>query len=340
MLARYRVAAYLVLWVVSLLVVPLAAPPARQPTYGPPPIAPSYGWAYGPTLTYEGTPIPGQGALAVTVNFTGPLKAAMERWTFAATGSVAARWALSSWELVRANGSLLNLSWRCPAGLGWVNLTHAVPNGLLFPLQAGFQDERSSAARAAGACIPGGAATVLVTSDGGYAREVPYGGSLSCTLYLCNSVREYAASWSLSLAASGSASPFERWSLQGLYDPTVSGYRFLSTSPGPLGTYANGSLNLSGSDLGAQPTPPQPAPEVEFLDSVALVLLVPAVAILFEYLLFRRETRKGEEETERAVLAALTPDEAEGVPPGEVYDTTMDETVPAAANGAPPPPAR
>lgn len=330
MRARYRLGAYAVLWVVSLLAVPLLLPPARDPTYGPPPVAASYGWAYGPSVTYAGTPIPGQGSLTVTLNFSGPVGSASEHWNFSAQGGVASRWPIASWLLLRTNGSLLALSWTCASGRGWANLTHAVPNGLAFPLGASFEDQRASPASLAGPCVPSGKSAGVVSTQGGYQRVVPPGGSVSCVLYLCNSVREYQASWSLSILApttpSGPAVSLALWSLQGLYDPAISGYRFLSVSPGPSGSYVNGSLNLSGTALGAQPTPSSPAPEVEFLDSVGLLLAVPVSAALVEGLTYRHATRKAERETEREVMAALTPEEVRKVPPGEVFDNTMDES--------------
>ncbi|MDE1819299.1 MAG: hypothetical protein KGJ23_03145 [Euryarchaeota archaeon] len=326
MQARRRLLLYLALWVASLVVLPLLLPPARDPTYGPPPVLGTATWTYVADSTYEGSVLPNGGTVALNLALTGAHDTpVLERWNWSARGPVASTWPFAGWVLDGVNGYLEGIAWQCPNGTSWANLSRPVPGGLSFPLGAGGVWSTTVSAVVGGACSSAIAST-FAQVNATYQRLYPPGSSTSCVLYVCNSYRQYATTLSVVLRTLSSG-PLAAWTLQGLYDPSISGYRALeATSRAPTASEPV-TANLSVADVPGVSTPSSPSPATEFLDSAVLVLLVPAAALLFEVLAFRRATQRAELATERAVLSALSPEEAEAVPPGEVYDSTVDESV-------------
>lgn len=303
MQVRLRLALWVVLWVVSLLSVPALLPPAREPTYVDP--APSVGesWSFGPTEGYLGTPSPG--ADRVTMNVT-EVDAGRSTLNFSThvTGAPSAspRWPFLSWTLGPTDGAWVAFAWSCADGSSWANLSQPLPVGITFPLEAGSSENSSAPALVSGACGSGDA-TVLV--NGSYTRTYPPGSAISCVLYVCNALRQYAMAATVVVVSSTTGALWAAWHLRGLYDPLVSGFRSIAVSPGRGPQDENGSTNLSLATTNANGDPPTPNAFVEFGESALLLVAVPLLAIVLEGLLLRRRSRREEEEDERAVLAAV-----------------------------------
>ncbi len=330
MRARLRLVTYAVLWVVTLLAVPIALPPAREPTYGPPPLTSTYNWSYGGAPTYQGSPQSSLGGLQVHEAPSTPGHGDLvENWSVGTMHGPSVPWPLTGWQLAYSDGWWESVSWRCPDGSSArANLSHPLAGGLTFPLGGSGAESGSTFAHLRGDCVL--AANGTVSAEGGYTRLHPAGGSVSCVLYVCNAYRVYAMWVQLVVRSNASSTPLATWTLQGIYDPTISGYRALSESPGPgpVGTYVNGSMNLTVQGPGGAGTAPSPDPVVEYGQSLLLLLALPLVALAVELLSFLRSNRRADADTEEKVMAALRGDEREGVPPSPLFDSSLDESAP------------
>ena len=305
-----RLGIYATVWVATLLLVPLIVPPAREPSYGPPAVAPGDAWTYGFTSTYEGPPVPAPGRLHLNLtDLRSSGGAAVLDVNFSAQDAPNATWPFRGWEVRTADGRWVGLAWACANGTGYANFSGPLAVGLVFPLGAGGSSSGSSPSSLQGAC---GLGPATVEVNGSYDRAFPPGGAVACVLYVCNAVRTYHLEATI-VVLSGTVGPaIAAWHLWGEYDPSVSGFRTLSVTPG-TGGYRGGSTNLTLASWAAGPTMPTPDLYTEIALSALLLLAVPLVVLGAEAWRLRREGRRADASTREEVLAALPKERARQV---------------------------
>lgn len=301
-----RLVAWAAVYVALLLLVPLAVPPTVDPSFTTPVLTPGDSWDYDVSTSYQGPHLSGGSANenVSAVRSVGPTLEAT--FLVAGKGPVGSAWPIPEWNLSVANGDWTSFSWTCPQGRSWANLSSPLPVGFSFPVLSPTTENATVPATLSGACAAGSGSVV---SSGGAGRQFAPGGSDACTLYVCNQLRLYPFKAEVWVLPSGSTIPLVGWTLRGEWDPSVSGDRYLSVSPGLAPGFANRSVNLSLASTDAAADPPSPSPATMYGVSALLVLSVPLLAVLLEVLRFRRIARRAEEEEEAAVLAALPPED-------------------------------
>jgi hypothetical protein len=311
-----RLALWVAVYLAILIAIPAAVPPSPNPTFYTPSWTAGSSWAYTSTPTYEGSQVQGArivvnvtsigttaNGLTATVDFSAP-----RGFSFPFTQ---VRVALS-------DGDWSGLEWTCAQGRSWANLTVPLPVGFSFPLTTSTTTNATESAVVQGDCTAGGSA--VLTSEGGVQVSLGTAGSQGCFLYVCNQLRTYPFRDELALVPTAGGTALAAWTIRGTFDPAVSGYRYLSVSPGLTDGFENRSVNLT---LGATVVPPeaaQPSGSVMYGESAALLIVWPVLITLLEYRAMVREARAMEDEQDEAVLAALSDEEKERAESDELLE--------------------
>lgn len=315
MKARWRLVVYVALTVALLLAVPAALPPDMGATYGSPPWTSTTDWIYGVASTEGGPREAGSPLLEISVRNVTPLSNNTYGATVVAsvTNGALPDWILVSWDISLSNLGWRNLSWPCDGGDQWARLATPLPWGGSAPFGTTEIFDESSTTLESGNCADGpGTATV----EGVQAMVMPPKGP-DCSLYLCNEERMYNISADLTLKSpSGDILLDEFW--QGLYDPEISGYRWLSVGPADA-PGDRGAVNLTLLSYHTVSTQPDPEPLFGIAESIGLIFLGPGLAILSEMMLSKRETRR-EQEERHAFIRTLAGPELKAPPPPDPED--------------------
>ena len=314
MRARWHLVFWLALFVASLVVLPALVPPQREPTYTIGPLSVGDHWIY------TGTSPPG----ATTTRFPPRLYVNV---TQVAGGSGGSPTQISesfqslprgspSWPWLNLTyqdpvGALVAFGVTCGTGNGTVMPERPVPLGLTFPLAGVSRTSFRVPATTQGNCPWG---TVEMNGTGVIVPVPPSTGE-TCGLYVCNLAWTYQVSYRITVTSvtGGVLYPV---SFEGIYDPSISGYRSLSATS-DQGNWS-GSLAVSQ----APATTPSPALWVSLLQSLGVVLLVPLVALAVEGLRFRRSARRQAEEDRKELSQLLPP----GMP--DPFNEPLDDLPP------------
>jgi hypothetical protein len=309
----HRLFLYVGVTVVFLLVLPLVVPPDPHVEYEIPAWSSTTRFVYGPSAEFGGPVLTHSASWTlevVTWNVSGMLIQAGLRTMV--TGASTPPWPILAWGEEFGSGGWDELTLACPGGgSSTVNLTTPLEIGLRFPLtDAGFSTRESAPGLGSGDCLNG---PVTVTTVGGYQAVIPSGG-FHCVLYDCPTSRTYTMDVELSVVSLSGPDLWEGRFL-GVYDPLISGWRYLSYSPGNGTGFSPGSENFTlYSDLSA-PSAVVPTPYLGLLESTLTVLAVPLGSLGLEIGLARRQLRREERERERLLRTLLPPDR--GSPPPE-----------------------
>lgn len=324
--AAYRFTLWAAGYVALLLLVPAAFPPPVDPSFDTPVWSAGNLWEYGTASTYEGLRTLGGEVLINTtaVGKLGPASNLTASISYRGLGPAGVDWPLAGSSILLSDGDWTGLEWTCGTGRSWANFSAGVPVGYAFPLTGPQLVNSTASATVAGSCTAPGAASIV--SEGGMQVVDSGGGSAGCTLYVCNQLRLYPFRDELSIGPPGGGAPWVDWTLRGTFDPTVSGYRYLSISPGLTDGFENRSVNLTlgnSADVGDLASP---SPATMYGESALLVFLWPVAVLLLEVQRLRRLTRQADEEGEAAVLAALSEEEREGVEPDLLVEEEVGTT--------------
>ncbi len=299
MRARWHLVFWLVLFVASLLVIPALIPPQRAPTY---PIGPV---STGDQWVYQGTSPPGPvttgppprlyvNLTAVTGGSGGNLTEVSESFQTLPRGAPSWPWLNLTYQ--DPLGAIVSFGVPCPSGNVSVTPDRPVLLGLGFPLTGASRISFAVPAHTQGGC-PWGS----VNLDGtGVTTPLPPPTGEHCGLYVCDLAWTYRVSYQINVT-SLTGTVLYPVSFEGIYDPSVSGYRSLSATS-DRGNWS-GSLAFSR----APATTASPPLWVSLLESLGVVLLVPLVALVVEGLRFRRTARRQAEEDRRELSELLPP---------------------------------
>ncbi len=315
MRARWHLVFWLALFVASLLVVPALIPPQREPTYTIGPVSVGDHWIY------QGSSPPGAASTgappqlymnvtAVTGGVGGNLTEVSEGFQTLPRGNPSWPWLNLTYQ--DPLGAIVSFGVPCGAGNVTVTPERPVVLGLGFPLTGATGGSFTVPARTRGNC-PWGA----VTLDGaGVTHPLPPPAGENCGLYVCDLAWTYQVSYRINVT-SLTGTVLYPVSFQGIYDPSISGYRSLSASS-ERGNWS-GSLAVSQ----APATTASPPLWLSLLESLGVVLLVPLVALAVEGLRFRRSARRQAEEDRRELSELLPP----GMP--DPFQEPLDDLPPS-----------
>jgi hypothetical protein len=314
MRARWHLLFWLALFVVSLVVLPALIPPQREPTYTIGPLAQGDQWIYqgaGPTGV---APTSGPPRLYVNVTrITGGLAGSPTQITesFQSVPRGPPSWPWLNLTYRDPVGTLVSLGVPCGSGNATITPDRPVVLGLSFPLTGASQSSFVVPGNTSGDCPWG---PVRLHGSGAVLPLPPATGE-NCGLYVCNLAWTYRVSYRINVTTP-TGTPLLPVSFEGIYDPSISGYRSL----GANSTEGNWSGSLAASRAPA--TTASPALWVSLLESLGVILMVPLVALVVEGLRFRQRARR-QAEADRKELSDLLPP---GMP--DPFDEPLDDLPP------------